>query len=115
MELEGQRILVMGATGFIGGQVARRLLGQNHLVRVMARRIEKAADLEKSGAEVVMGDLGDEDLLERGARLRGGIHCAAQAADMPTRLQYQGPNVGGSENMLVASAKAEVKRFLSTF
>lgn len=113
MELEGQRILVTGATGFIGGHVTRRLLSENRLVRVMARRIEKAADLEKLGAEVVMGDLGDEDLLERAVQgCAIVIHCAAQVADMPTRTQYQGPNVGGTENVLVASAKADVKRFV---
>ncbi|HXJ93923.1 MAG TPA: NAD-dependent epimerase/dehydratase family protein [Terriglobia bacterium] len=113
MELEGQRILVTGATGFIGGQVACRLLSENRPVRVMARRIEKAADLEKLGAEVVMGDLGDEDLLERAAQgCAVVIHCAAQVADRPTRAEYQGPNVGGTENILIASAKAEVKRFV---
>lgn len=113
MDLEGQRILVTGATGFIGGQVARRLLSENRLVRVMARRIEKAADLEKMGAEVVLGDLGDEDLLDRAVQgCAVVIHCAAQVADMPTRIQYQGPNVGGTENMLVASAKAGIKRFV---
>lgn len=113
MELEGQRILVTGATGFIGGQVARRLLSENRPVRVMARRIEKAADLEKLGAEVVMGDLGDEDLLERAAQgCAVVIHCAAQVGDRPTRVEYQGPNVGGTENILIASTKAEVKRFV---
>jgi nucleoside-diphosphate-sugar epimerase len=113
MELEGQRILVTGATGFIGGHVTRRLLSENRLVRVMARRIEKAADLEKLGAEVVMGDLGDEDLLERAVRgCAVVVHCAAQVGDMPTRAHYQGPNVGGTENMLVASSKSDVKRFV---
>jgi nucleoside-diphosphate-sugar epimerase len=113
MELQGQRILVTGATGFIGGAVVRRLLQQQRLVRAMARRIEKAADLEKLGAEVVMGDLGDEDLLERAVEgCAVVVHAAAQVDDAPTRMQYEGPNVGGTENILIASQRAGVKRFV---
>jgi len=113
MDLQGQRLLVTGSTGFIGDAVVRRLLQQNRLVRAMARRIEKAADLEKLGAEVVMGDLGDEDLLERAVEgCAVVIHAAAQVSDMPTRTQYEGPNVGGTENILIASQRSGVKRFV---
>ncbi|HEY6293287.1 MAG TPA: NAD-dependent epimerase/dehydratase family protein [Terriglobia bacterium] len=113
MELQGQRILVTGATGFIGGAVARRLLQDEHIVRAMARRPEKGADLEKLGAEVVMGDLGDEDLLERAAEgCAVVIHAAAQVGPKPTRAEYEGPNVGGTENILMASNRAGAKRFV---
>ena len=113
MELQGQRILVTGATGFIGGAVVRRLLQAKRTVRAMARRIEKAADLERAGAEVAMGDLGDEDLLERAVdQCAVVVHAAAQVDEAPTRTQYEGPNVGGTENVLIASQRAGVKRFV---
>lgn len=113
MELQGQRILVTGATGFIGGAVVRRLIQEKKVVRAMARRIEKATDLEKMGAEVVMGDLGDEDLLERAVDgCAVVVHAAAQVSDAPTKTQYEGPNVGGTENILIASQRAGVKRFV---
>jgi nucleoside-diphosphate-sugar epimerase len=113
MELQGQQILVTGATGFIGRGLVRRLLQEHRSVRAMARRIEKAAGLEKLGAEVVMGDLGDEDLLERAvAGCAVVVHAAAQVDDMPTRMQYEGPNVGGTENILIASQRAGVRRFV---
>jgi nucleoside-diphosphate-sugar epimerase len=113
MDLQGQRILVTGATGFIGGAVVRRLLQEKRSVRAMTRRIERAGDLGKLGAEVVMGDLGDEDLLERaveGCALV--VHTAAQVDDKPTRTEYEGPNVGGTENILIAAQRAGVKRFV---
>jgi nucleoside-diphosphate-sugar epimerase len=113
MELQGQRILVTGATGFIGGHIVRRLLQEQVTVRAMARRPEAAGEVAKLGAEVVMGDLGDEDLLERAVQgCAVVIHCAAQVAPAPMRGQFEGPNVGGTENMLIASAKGEVKRFV---
>ncbi|HUI40838.1 MAG TPA: NAD-dependent epimerase/dehydratase family protein [Terriglobia bacterium] len=113
MELQGQRVLVTGATGFIGGHIVRRLLRDKLTVRAMARRPEAAADLAGLGAEVVMGDLGDEDLLERAVQdCAVVVHCAAQVGPAATRTQFEGPNVGGTENMLIASAKGEVKRFV---
>ncbi len=113
MELHGQRILVTGATGFIGGAVARRLLSEGHTVRAMARQPEKATDLAALGAEVVMADLGDEDLLERAVQgCAVVIHCAAQVAPVDTRTAFEGPNVAGTENVLVACGKSAVQRFV---
>jgi nucleoside-diphosphate-sugar epimerase len=93
--------------------VARRLLADGCTVRAMARQPEKADDLAQVGAEVVLGDLGDEDLLEHAADGCGVvIHAAAQVAARPKRSEFMGPNAGGTENILVASAKAGVKRFV---
>jgi len=54
-----QRILVTGATGFIGGLLARRLLADGYEVRclVREREAEAAADLEDAGCEIAVADL----------------------------------------------------------
>ena len=49
------RVLVIGATGTIGGEVVRQLLDDGVAVRAMSRRPEAAA--LPAGAEVVAGDL----------------------------------------------------------
>ena len=50
-------ILIVGATGHLGGHVARQLLAKGHRVRGMTRTPARASALRAAGAEVVQGDL----------------------------------------------------------
>jgi uncharacterized protein YbjT (DUF2867 family) len=50
-------VLVIGATGRVGGEVARRLARQGRPVRALARDPAKAAPLAALGIEIVAGDL----------------------------------------------------------
>ncbi len=59
-------ILVTGATGGQGGSVARALLKESKFqVRILTRDInsQKALVLQRAGAEIVKGDLGDKESL----------------------------------------------------
>src|SRR3954454_2297306 len=67
------KALVTGATGFIGGRLARRLLAEGHDVRALVRTPAKAADLEEAGAELVRADLLDPRSL---ARAGAGVDVA---------------------------------------
>lgn len=51
--------LVTGATGKVGGQVARKLLAQGQTVRVFGRDAEKLGALVEAGARPVIGDMRD--------------------------------------------------------
>jgi uncharacterized protein YbjT (DUF2867 family) len=53
------KILVLGATGFVGGRTARALREEGFAVRCMVRRPDRATDLAASGCEIVKGDLAD--------------------------------------------------------
>ncbi len=66
----GKRVLVTGATGFIGGHVARRLLALGAQIRVLARDAAKAGPLVSAGAELVVGDVRDATALVRSAQDR---------------------------------------------
>jgi uncharacterized protein YbjT (DUF2867 family) len=49
--------LIAGATGYIGGQLARELVRRNARVRALARDRSRARDLEAAGAEVAEADV----------------------------------------------------------
>jgi nucleoside-diphosphate-sugar epimerase len=53
------KILVTGATGFVGSAVARRLTQQGHIVLGLSRSVGAAARVEAAGLTPVHGDFGD--------------------------------------------------------
>jgi nucleoside-diphosphate-sugar epimerase len=61
-------VFITGATGYIGGTVAPRLLQAGHSVSGLVRGEEKAAALRQRGIEPILGDLDDAALLTREAR-----------------------------------------------
>src|SRR5690606_25811862 len=50
------RLLVAGATGFVGSLLAGELSAGGHAVRCLVRNPSRVGDLEKAGCEVVAGD-----------------------------------------------------------
>ena len=66
-------IFLTGATGYIGGSVAARLIDTGHRVRGLVRSHESAALLAERGIEPVMGSLDDANLLAGEARTADGV------------------------------------------
>jgi uncharacterized protein YbjT (DUF2867 family) len=57
--------VITGATGKVGGGIAKKLLAEGKPVRAIARSREKLAALEKAGAEIAVGDLKDSVFLAK--------------------------------------------------
>jgi nucleoside-diphosphate-sugar epimerase len=106
------RALVTGATGFTGGHLARFLLGQDDVVRVMARDPSKARELAQAGCEVVKGDLTEPaSLAEACAGIDVVYNIAAlyREAGLP-RSAYHAVNAEGPAALVRAAATAGVRR-----
>jgi uncharacterized protein YbjT (DUF2867 family) len=59
------RVLVTGATGYIGGRLVPRLIAHRHTVRCVARNRGRLEGHSWPGVEIVAGDLGDSRALAR--------------------------------------------------
>jgi uncharacterized protein YbjT (DUF2867 family) len=57
-------ILVVGASGYLGGYTIRRLLAVGRRVRAASRDRQKLVELQSSGAELVQADLVDRRSLD---------------------------------------------------
>ena len=76
------RIFITGATGYIGGTIAQRLIEAGHQVIGLARTDQSAEQLKAMGAEAHRGDLSDLDSLKQGAAMAEGvIHTALRITD----------------------------------
>ena len=67
------RVLVTGATGYIGGRLVPRLIAQHHTLRCIARNPSRLEGHSWPSVEIVAGDLGDYGAL---ARALQGIDAA---------------------------------------
>lgn len=109
----GDLCLVTGATGFIGGHVARRLLEEGYRVRCLVRTSSDTSLLEKFDIELVSGDLTSAGSVASAASsCRFVLHCGALVSDWATTDEIKRVNVQGTRNVVSASVAASVHRLV---
>lgn len=107
------KILVTGASGFIGGRFARFALEQGLAVRVNGRRAQGMEHLVKRGAEFVQGDLGDPDLVLRLCHdVEAVVHCAGAVGTWGSYQHFHQANVLVTENVIEGCLKQHVRRLV---
>lgn len=110
------RCFVTGATGFIGGHVARQLADAGHEVVALARDPVKARGLTDLGVEIVPGDVTDKRSM-RGpmADVDGVFHIAAwYKVGVRDRRPAVPVNVGGTRNVLDLMEKLGIPKGVYT-
>ncbi|GIL38759.1 hopanoid-associated sugar epimerase [Roseiterribacter gracilis] len=110
------RILVTGATGFVGAAVARALLAQGHAVRTMARANSDRRNLAGLNVEIVTGDLTDHASFRPALDGCDGLfHVAADyRLWIPDPDRMHAINVDGTRALMLAALDAGVRRIVHT-
>lgn len=108
------KVLLTGATGFIGSHLAGRLISEGFTVRALVRNPRNISRLSSLGVECLQGDLLDRARLDQVVK-----HCdvvyhlaVARPGRGPEAKAFRRVNVEGTENLARASMEADVSRFV---
>jgi uncharacterized protein YbjT (DUF2867 family) len=103
------KILVVGATGRVGGAATRHLLETGFEVRALVRSAEKGEDLRALGAEVSVGDVTRPETLAAALEGCTGVFSALSATTDREAVEVE---YRGNVNLLSAARKAGARRFV---
>lgn len=98
------RVLITGATGFLGQRLARRLLAEGTPVRILARSVSRARLLVQEGADLIEGEITDGDVVRRALdRITVVYHLAGKLfiPGVPA-AEYRQIHVEGMRTLLAA-------------
>ena len=110
------RYAITGATGFLGGALARQLRDSDHDVVALVRDPARAGALADAGVELVPGDLDDAPALDKICAGADGLFHVAGWYKVGSRTPELGRrvNVDGTRNALEAARRNGVRRVAYT-
>ncbi len=104
-------LLIVGATGTLGRQIAKRALDEGLHVRCLVRNFRRAAFLKEWGAELVLGDICKPDTLPAALEGVTAIIDAATARATDS-LSIKQVDWEGKVNLIQAAVKANISRYI---
>jgi len=111
-----KKILVIGASGFVGRRVAQALLADGHEVRCLARSPARVQDLAEAGCEVVQGDVSDPASMQRALDSVDAayisIHTLSPQHSSPAGRDFMEVEMNGLENIVAACRTNGVRRLI---
>ena len=110
------KVLVTGATGFVGAAVVRELLKEDAEIRVLVRAQSDRSNIDGLSVEPVIGDLRDAvSVRDAVAGCDSVFHVAADyRLWTPRPEEMYDSNVDGSRNLVRAAAEAGASRIIYT-
>jgi len=111
-----KNILVIGASGFVGGYLTRQLLAEGFRVRCLARTPEKVQHFADEGCEIVKGDISElPTLLDAFKGIDAVyicIHTLAPQHSDTANLEFMDIELNGLRNIVSACKSVGVQRLI---
>ncbi|MCT4607327.1 MAG: NAD-dependent epimerase/dehydratase family protein [Marinisporobacter sp.] len=108
-----KKVLITGATGFLGNRVAIRLKGLGYEVTGVGRNKKKGEALKRKGIDFVLLDLENEEAVMNICKNHEYIfHCAALSSPWGKYKDFYKSNVESTKNLIKGSKKENIKRFI---
>jgi 2-alkyl-3-oxoalkanoate reductase len=106
------RVAITGGSGFLGQEVARLLLHRGHEITSTSRGLTNA-QIDMIGCNAVVCDINDTaKLISHFRNTDCVVHCAALSAPWGKWVEFQKQNVAGTESVVTAVTKANVRRLI---
>ena len=108
-------ILVVGATGFVGGDIASKLALQNHKVAGLVRggsAHPKAKQLLSAGIEIIAGDLRSPETLTHALKNTETVVCTATSMPSATDDGLQKIDHDGTLALIEVAEQQRVRKFV---
>lgn len=110
------RFFVTGATGFIGGEIARQLLAAGHEVVALVREPARGRRIADTGARVAHGDMTDPTAVREAMAGADGVFHAGGWYEIGTGDRAEGwrANVEGTRCVLEAMRDLRISKGVYT-
>jgi nucleoside-diphosphate-sugar epimerase len=106
------KILITGATGFIGRHLVKALKNEGRSIKCLIRKSSQIDFLKELNAEIVYGDLRDKDSLKKALIETDIIYNVAGEVFALDAGNYYSVNVSGVNNLLEACSNGSVRKLI---
>jgi len=107
-----KRVLVAGATGYLGGFVAQELKARGNFVRALARSPKKLDHLQDSLDEVYEGEVTQPKTLEHICDGIDIVFSSIGITKQKDKLTFKDVDYQGNKNLLTVAQRAGVEKFI---
>ncbi|HEU5370936.1 MAG TPA: NAD(P)H-binding protein [Gaiellaceae bacterium] len=105
------KVLVTGATGFVGPRIVHALRTERRDVRALVRRPDRGANLASLGVELAVGDVTDAASVSAAAE--GCTHVVHLVAILKGKPHdFERVMTGGTRNVIAAAKNAGIERLV---